>query len=99
MIIFLWIRSALGYKIGEIGLINFLRDVMPIQLAAAIVFVVLWFLLKKPYNYLFPQASFLIGQGEARFTHKQKVLWSVIIAFLVSLAAGLFILIWQLIIK
>ena len=95
MISMLWILSALGYKIGEIGLINFLRDVMPIQLIASIMFVVVWwFLLKKPYGYLFPQASFLIGQGKSRFKTLEKVRWGVVIAFFVSFAAGLVPLIW-----
>ena len=90
MISMLWILSALGYKIGEIGLINFLQDVMPIQLIASIMFVaVWWFLLKKPYEYLFPQAVFVIGQGKSRFEHQQRVRWCVIIGFFVSLVAGL----------
>ena len=90
MISMLWILSALGYKIGEIGLINFLRDVMPIQLIASIIFVVSWwFLLKKPFAYLFPQSVFVIGQGKSRFEHQQRVRWCVIIGFFVSLAATL----------
>ena len=97
MISILWIQSALGYKIGNMGLINFLRDVMPIQLIAAIIFMILWwFLLKKPYEYLFPQAVFVIGQGKSRFEHQQRVRWCVIIGFFVSLAAGLIIAILQL---
>ena len=97
IIIGLCIPSALGYKIGEIGLINWLRDVMPIQLIAAIIYLALWwFLLKKPYEYLFPQSVFVIGQGKSRFEHQQRVRWCVIIGFFVSLAAGLLIAILQL---
>ena len=99
MIIGLCIPSAFGYKIGEIGLINLLRDVMPIQLIAAIIFLALWwFLLKKPYEYLFPQAVFVIGQGKSRFEHQQRIRWCVIIGFFVSLAAGLVLLILSVII-
>ena len=94
VIIGLCIPSALGYKIGEIGLRNLLRDVMPIQLIAVIIFLPLWFLVQKPYSYLFPQASFLIGQGISRFEHQQRVRWGVVIAFFVSLAAGLVLLIF-----
>ena len=96
LISMLWIQSALDYKIGEIGLNNWLRDVMPMQLIAAIIFVILWwFLVQKPYNYLFPQASFLIGRGISRFEHQRRVRWGVVIAFFVSLAAGLVLLIFK----
>ena len=96
MILTLWIQIALGYKVGEIGIISYLRDVMPINLIAAFIILSLCVLfLKKPFNYLFPKAVFLIGQGETRFKHQQNVLWGVIIAFFVSLAAGLVILIWN----
>ena len=100
-IIGLCIPSALGYKVGEIGevgLITFLRGVAPISLIAAITFVLFWFLLQKPYKYLFPKAVFVIGQGKSRFEHQQRVRWCVIIGFFVSLAAGLVPLIWSVII-
>ena len=85
--------------LGEIGLINFLRDVMPIQLIASIMFVALWwFLLKKPYEYLFPQVVFVIGQGKSRFEHQQRVRWCVIIGFFVAMTAGLVPLILSVII-
>lgn len=92
-----WIQSALGYKIEDMSFITFLRKVMPINIMiTGIIFVTLYAFLRKPYKYLFPQAVFLIGQGESRFKHQQKVSWGVIIAFLVSLTAGLIIAILQL---
>ena len=42
---------------------------------------------------LFPRAVFTIGQGESRFRILEKVRWGVVIAFFVSFAAGLVLLI------
>lgn len=44
---------------------------------------------------LFPPAVFTIGQGKSRFKYKERVQWAVIIGFVVSLAAGFVIAIWQ----
>jgi hypothetical protein len=44
---------------------------------------------------LFPRAVFLIGQGKARFQHLERIQWGIIIAFIVSFAAGVVIAIWQ----
>ena len=49
--------------------------------------------LNNLYTYLFPRSIFTIGQGKSRFKQQQKVLWGVIIAFFVSLAAGVVVLI------
>src|SRR6266508_4840107 len=40
---------------------------------------------------VFPRAVFLIGQGKARFQHLDRIQWGIIIAFLVSFAAGVVI--------
>jgi hypothetical protein len=37
----------------------------------------------------FPKAVFTVGQGKSRFEHQEKVRWTVIMGFWVSLAAGL----------
>lgn len=44
---------------------------------------------------LFPRAVFTIGQGESRFRILETVHWGVVIAFFVSLAAGLVLLIFK----
>jgi hypothetical protein len=44
---------------------------------------------------LFPRAVFLIGQGKARFQQLERFQWGVVIAFIVSFAAGVIIAIWQ----
>ena len=41
---------------------------------------------------LFPKAVFAVGQGESRFRILERVQWGVVIAFLVSFAAGLILL-------
>jgi hypothetical protein len=38
---------------------------------------------------------FLIGQGKNRFQQLERFQWGVIIAFIVSFAAGIIIAIWQ----
>ena len=98
MIIAFLTQSALGYKMDEIGLINYLREVFPLYLILVIISVPLWLLMKKPYMYLFPPAVFTIGQGKSRF---KRVKWirNVLIALFVSLAAGLVIWIWQSLVK
>lgn len=74
----------------EITFIMFLQEIMPIQLILALFLMSICFLVfKKPYNYLFPNAVFRIGQGNSRFERQQKVRWGVIIGFGVSLAASL----------
>ena len=45
--------------------------------------------LSKIRDRLFPRATFAIGQGKRRHENLEKVRWGVIIAFGVSLAAGL----------
>lgn len=54
-------------------------------------YIILWFGGNKLGDYLFPHAVFTIGQGESRFKHKERVQWSVVIGFIVSLATGLII--------
>ena len=88
-----WIPSVLGYEVEDTDLITVLRDMLPIFLLAVITYVPFWFLLDKLYKYLFPQASFLIGQGKSRFRTLEKVRWGVVIAFFVSFTAGLVLLI------
>ena len=87
----------------ETNLSTFLYELLyitPINLIlAAIFFSLCWPFLKKLHKFLFPQSVFTIGQGKLRFKHQQKVLWGVIITFIVSLAAGVFVLILQLILK
>ena len=43
-------------------------------------------------GFLFPKGVFAIGQGESRHKHMEQVRWGVVIAFLVSFAAGLLLL-------
>jgi len=43
---------------------------------------------------LFPRAVFLIGQGKTRFQHLERIQWGVVVAFLVSFAAGVTLAIW-----
>lgn len=44
---------------------------------------------------VFPRAVFIFGQGKSRFTHLERVHWGILIAFVVSLVAGLVIAVWQ----
>ena len=44
---------------------------------------------------VFPRAVFAIGQGESRFNHLERVQWGIVIAFVVSFAAGLVTAVWQ----
>lgn len=48
--------------------------------------------LNRFWSVIFPGATFLIGQGMQRHEHMEKVRWGVVIAFVVSLAAGLVLL-------
>ena len=44
---------------------------------------------------VFPRAVFLIGPRKARFQQLERFQWGVVIAFIVSFAAGVIIAIWQ----
>ncbi|MDE0086757.1 MAG: hypothetical protein OXU23_13650 [Candidatus Poribacteria bacterium] len=61
-----------------------LLDVIIIPLLFIILLIALFF-----GKRLFPSAVFTIGQGKSRFRTLEKVQWSVVIAFIVSFAAGL----------
>ena len=52
-------------------------------------FLVVGFLLNRFRDSIFPRSVFLIGQGKARFQHLERIHWSIGIAFLVSLLAGI----------
>ena len=52
-------------------------------------------LLNRFRDSIFPRAVFLIGQGKGRFQHLERVQWGIVIAFIVSLLAGLIIVVWQ----
>ena len=64
-------------------------------LSIIVSFAILLFVGHKLRIFLFSQAVFTIGQGKSRFRDKERIQWSVVISFLVSLAAGLVILTWQ----
>ena len=64
------------------------RNVMYIPKA---LFLTIFFGFNKFRDFFFPPSVFTIGQGESRFKDKERVQWCVIIAFFVSLAAGLVI--------
>ena len=49
----------------------------------------LFFGFDKLRDSVFPGGVFTIGQGESRFKDKERFQWGVIIAFAVSLVAGL----------
>ena len=63
--------------------------------AAIAVLFAIGIVLNRLRNSCFPRAVFLIGQGKARWKHLERIQWGIIIAFLVSLAAGLVILVYQ----
>lgn len=93
----LWLLSLYDIKENEISFTTYIREIIPAQLILGMLLLLMCFLLfRRPYNYLFPHAVFVIGQGKLRFENQQRVRWCVIIGFFVSLAAGLIIAILQL---
>ena len=70
-----------------------------IMYAFQLVFCILSISYKKLRDYAFPPTLFAIGQGTSRFKHKEKIQWCVIIGFIISLAAGFIIAIWQVIFR
>lgn len=48
---------------------------------------------------LFPRAIFLIGQGKSRFQLLDRIQWVIIMGFIVSLAAGIVVAVWQGVLK
>ncbi len=52
-------------------------------------------LLNRFRNSVFPRAVFLIGQGKSRFQHLERIQWGIVIAFIVSISAGLVTLVLQ----
>jgi hypothetical protein len=59
------------------------------------IFFALGTVLNRFRDTIFPRAVFLIGQGKNRFQQLERFQWGVIIAFIVSFAAGIIIAIWQ----
>ena len=84
-----------GSEIKDISFITYLRDVGPIYLMVAVLFLCLTSLFCQLREHLFPQIVFTIGQGQSRFKLLEKVRWGVVIAFSVSFAAGLLLLIFK----
>jgi hypothetical protein len=66
-----------------------------VVLLTVAVLLVVGFGLNRLRDSLFPRAVFLIGQEKSRFQHLERVQWGIIIAFTVSLAAGILIAVWQ----
>ena len=67
-----------------------------IMFPSFIVVILCFTFLSKPFKWLFPSGVFTIGQGKSRFETLKRVQWSVV-AFAVSLTAGLVIWIIQVI--
>lgn len=75
---------------------SFLTNYVVIFSVSLILFWLLSFLVKNSLNlitYLFPRCVFMIGEGKGDYEGitkmREKIIWGVIIAFLVSLVAGL----------
>jgi hypothetical protein len=66
-----------------------------IAFGGSAVLLALGLLLNRFRVTVFPSGVFLIGQGKARFQHLEPCHWGVVIAFVVSFAAGLVIFVWQ----
>ena len=60
-----------------------------------IFFIVCFTFLSKPFKWLFPSGVFMIGQGRSRYETLERIQWCVVIAFMVSLAAGVVLLIFK----
>jgi hypothetical protein len=65
--------------------------------AVAYVLLILFFAaaigLNRFRDKLFPRAAFLIGQAERRFRHLEQIQWAIVISFIVSVVAGLVVLV------
>ncbi len=70
-------------------------EIMTYTLAAAELMFVVVFALDWFKGRLFPRAIFAIGQGLTRHIFWEKIRWTVLIGFLVSLAASLAVLVFQ----
>ena len=66
-----------------------------VTLGLVAVLFVIGILLNRFRDSIFPRAIFLIGQGGKRFKHLERFQWGVIIAFVVSFAAGIALLVSQ----
>ena len=93
LLILLWVTMRLAFLFGFIESSNeppatSRRAQVIVVTAIAGISLIPWGL-SKIRDRLFPRATFAIGQGKRRHENLEKVRWGVIIAFGVSLAAGL----------
>jgi hypothetical protein len=58
-----------------------------------VLFLAAAFALNRFRDKLFPRGVFLIGQAKGRFKHLEQVQWTVVISFIVSVIAGLVVLV------
>ena len=64
-------------------------------LVSIIFFIVYFAFFSKLLKWLFPLGVFTIGQGISRYETLERIQWCVVIAFMVSLAAGIVLLIFK----
>ncbi len=65
-------------------------------LLTSIIFSIVYFaFFSKLLKWLFPLGIFAIGQGRSRYETLERIQWCVVIAFMVSLAAGVVLLIFK----
>ena len=80
-------RSQITFRGGALAGLVILGAAL---LNTAAIFALVWFTSK-----LFPRATFAIGQGLSRYNVLEKIRWTIVIGFFVSLAAGVAVLVVQ----
>jgi hypothetical protein len=73
------------------GFLEILIAFLVVIAAIGIIFFFIPFVLKSIQEKYFPKVSFLIGLGNDRYNHAEKIRWGIIVAFTVSLVAGLLV--------
>ena len=86
---FLGVSLVIVSNFDEVIAQSFQFTNMVISAMVGLFFGVFTLSLNKIRDKLFPPVTFAIGQGKRRYDNMEKVRWSVIIAFVVSLGAGL----------
>ncbi|WP_131828063.1 hypothetical protein [Salinivibrio kushneri] len=92
VVLALMVTDMMHVSNSEDVALTFKQSATAIGILALIVAALYFFhkLLNKWKNYLFPIASFAIGQGTKRYETQDKFRFTVVIGFFVSIAASLF---------
>jgi len=100
LVVVIILGTFIAFKFGFISdskeEIEFGDQLEAVISVTSVIFSIVYFVyFPKLLKWIFPSGVFTIGQEKSRFETLKRVQWSVVIAFMVSLAAGVVLLIFK----